>query len=332
MKTFLKIIIATCMILSTGCGEGVTPLMLAARSGDDARLAVLISEGAKLDKKSRYGWTALIFASWKGHQHAVRKLLNAGADPNIVSDEVPSAFETTAGHPPTTALAEAIRNEHIDISYLLMSKGAKLGRLSVALAGAIGNTELLAYMKDQGVDFNKYSNNEFNPSALCSSVASGNLQTVRWLCDNGAKINIILGHSLPLKIAVRNQHPDIVKYLLEHSADPNMNAGDPAYHHSYPLGEAVMQSPSNLTSSNNTLRIINLLLKYGADISIIDNGGQTILEQKLIQRENGRKYEAKYLSEDKDPEVLKRFRISNKHDDAVIELLKKFKANHPLAR
>ncbi len=324
MKYYISILALLLIVSCSSSNEGITPLMLAARAGDNSQVESLISTGAEIDKKSKYGWTALMFAAWQGHKSTVENLIKAGADPNIVSAPIPSGFMATrGGYHSTTALAEATQHGHTNISYYLLKNGATPDGLVVAYAGKKGDISLLTYLKKQGVDFNKYSNSEFAPSALCSSSASGDLKTVQWLNKNGAKINIVLGHSLPLESAIRNTHVHIVRYLLENNADPNISTGDPSYHHSYPLGNAVMRSPSDPDESSRLLAIIDLLLKYGADTSIVDNGKQTILDRKLLQYDNGQKYEAKHTSKETSQEVLTRFRISNEHDNAVIEKLKK---------
>ena len=118
MRTAFFIILSLGLLLLFGCATNpnVTPLMKAAKSGDVANVKQLIGDGMNIDEESAYGWTALMFASWQGHEDVVRLLLKAGADTDHVSGRVPSRFETTTGHPPTTALAEAIRDEHFHVA------------------------------------------------------------------------------------------------------------------------------------------------------------------------------------------------------------------------
>ncbi|QQL44697.1 ankyrin repeat domain-containing protein [Sulfuriroseicoccus oceanibius] len=311
------------LALLTGCtvNEGVTPLMVASKQGNLDEVSALLASGSQVNQSSTFGWTPLMFAANEGHIDTVSALLNKGADPNVSSSEVPSRFETVSGYPPSNALAEAVAGGHFDVAYLLIERGAKIDPLSVAKAGGTGEINLLAHMKSKGADFNLYSNNEFWPTALCCSCKKGHLDAVRWLCHNGAKINTVQGHSLPLKSAIRGLHPEIVAYLLQNGADPNIPTGNPEYHHNFALGDAVMESPSTAEESRRLLRIIRLLLDHGADVHRRDNGNDSILDRKLVQRENGRKYDAKHPTADQPPKVQERRRISNQHDDRVISML-----------
>jgi ankyrin repeat protein len=132
-------------LLFSGCvtNPNVTPLMKAAKSGDVDNVRQLIGGGTNIDEESAYGWTALMFASWQGHEEVVRFLLKVGATTDHVSSRVPSRFETTTGHPPTTALSEAIRDDHFEVASILLDHGASPNPAAVTLAAQKGNTVLL---------------------------------------------------------------------------------------------------------------------------------------------------------------------------------------------
>jgi len=153
-----------------GKGEGVTPLMKAAHSGDIEKLTKLISsEEVDLNETSRYGWTAIMFASYRGHAECVKKLLLAGADPDILSGRVPSSFETVLGMPTTTALREAIRSRHFEIAGILMGSGAKIDGDAISLTAQEGEIELIARMVKLGGNVNEESNCVFYASPLCGA-------------------------------------------------------------------------------------------------------------------------------------------------------------------
>jgi ankyrin repeat protein len=64
-------------------GNGLTPLMWAARSGAVDAMTVLIDAGADPNARDRRnGWTPLLHAIHKRHVDAARLLLERGADPN----------------------------------------------------------------------------------------------------------------------------------------------------------------------------------------------------------------------------------------------------------
>lgn len=88
-------------------------LFQAATDGDLARVRSLLEAGTDPDTPSRYGATALTFASDKGHTEVVRLLLERGADP-----DVQDTFYNQ------TPLAWALGKGHLDIAVLLVEHGA----------------------------------------------------------------------------------------------------------------------------------------------------------------------------------------------------------------
>ena len=58
-------------------------LLKAAESGDIKRTKNLIKDGADVDAKGRYGWTALYIAAKAGKTEVVEELVKAGADVNV---------------------------------------------------------------------------------------------------------------------------------------------------------------------------------------------------------------------------------------------------------
>jgi ankyrin repeat protein len=71
--------------VGSGCGErrDITPLMAAARIGDLAAMRRLLDAGADPNERDVLnGWTPLYHAIHKGQIDAVRLLLDQGIDPN----------------------------------------------------------------------------------------------------------------------------------------------------------------------------------------------------------------------------------------------------------
>ncbi|MGD9263871.1 MAG: ankyrin repeat domain-containing protein, partial [Methyloceanibacter sp.] len=145
-------------------GEGLTPLMHAARGNNIKELETLIKKGANVNDTSRFGWTALMFAAWKGHEKAVEALLDAGADPDVVSKRITG--NTQAPTPKTTALAQAIKNEHVPIAQTLLARGADADPISVALAGGLEDLALLKKLHSKGADLSLNSGVMYYPSAM----------------------------------------------------------------------------------------------------------------------------------------------------------------------
>jgi len=319
MKRSVLIALAICAaiviaIFVINRGEGVTPLMKAAKSGHLGAVERLLSKDAKVDEQSRYGWTALMFAAWQGHEDVAEALLEAGADPNISSGSVPSGFETVGGHPPSSALQEAVRNHHLNLAKILINGGAEIDGGSIALAAQGGHVEFLKYLKAQGARLNESSGNAFYATPLCAAAASGELDTVRWLIENGANPNQEAVGQTALKEAAYNDQAEIVDYLLRHGADPNQASGptdEPALFKAIAKHTHAHAYPSNIS-------IIQALLKHGADRSHKSLGGEYtalkyVQEQKL--------YTMKSIDDANTAEVKKRLRASLAHENRIIELL-----------
>lgn len=275
-----------------------------------------LAAGDDVNARSRYGWTALMFAAWKGHDEEVVMLLDAGADPNLISGAVPSGFETVGGTSPTTALRLAIKSKHVAIARLLMDRGAKLDPDVIALAGGIGNLSLLVNLQGRGADWNMPSSSAFNATALCSASASGDTKSVAWLLRHGANPNVIAVGQTALKEAVYHDQVEVVRHLLKHGADPNLiydvRGSEAALFH------AVTKHTDRRHYSEN-LEVIRLLLEHGADKNHRSlSSKSTPLEFLLVQRANG----DKYIDSAPDPETRQRHLDSRAHKDAVIQLLR----------
>ncbi|MEM9090450.1 MAG: ankyrin repeat domain-containing protein [Cyanobacteria bacterium P01_F01_bin.53] len=251
------LIVALCSAVWLGGGlprrGGITPLMASAKKGDVAELQQLIEKGAGLDELSKYSWTALMFAAHGGHEQAVNVLLEAGANPNIESERI--AIATIAPTPKTTALAEAIKNQHLSIANTLMDRGAVVDPASVALAGGEEDLSLLKRMHAGGADINQASDVFYYPSALHMASRNGLLENVQWLINQGADPNTALG------AAISGDHPTIVQYLIDSGAEPNLVFGAQG---STPLLWAATRQPKP-ADYDKSLQIINILLAAGAD-------------------------------------------------------------------
>jgi ankyrin repeat protein len=80
-------------LLAAGAAEAVdadnnSGWHLAAENGHTEVIRVLADQGGMdLESKGRYGMTALLLATWKGHGGIVRALLRAGADPEAMDED-----------------------------------------------------------------------------------------------------------------------------------------------------------------------------------------------------------------------------------------------------
>ena len=187
----------------------MTPLLRATRGGDMEQVEHLLSKGADVNQGSADNWTALMFAAWQGHEEAVVRLLDAGADPNRISKRI--AKNTQGPIPKTTALAEATGNGHLSIARILMARGAAIDPISVALAARLEDLSLLKEMAAKGADLNQSANVFSVSTPLVMACSAGRLENVKWLVDNGAEAK---GNRAALTVAAVKLHIEVAEYLL----------------------------------------------------------------------------------------------------------------------
>ncbi len=209
--------------------EDVTPLMRAAKTGDLQAVNRLIQSGEKIDKSSRFSWTSLMFAAREGHVDIVAALLQAGAKAEHVSEPVsPSSFmATSGGYYQTTALAESIRYGHDEVSHLLIKKVNHIHPIEMITAAQYDKSSWLHQLVSMGGDPKRTSKLSYYSTVLQAAVASGNIETTKWLVDkHKVDINQKNGRTDALEQAVKKGRVEMVKFLLENGADPNATYTD----------------------------------------------------------------------------------------------------------
>jgi uncharacterized protein len=71
-------------LVGTG-GGGLTPLVFAAREGDQESAKALLDAGADVNQTTEYGWTPLLTATNNRHYKLARYLIERGGNPNIAN-------------------------------------------------------------------------------------------------------------------------------------------------------------------------------------------------------------------------------------------------------
>jgi len=117
-----------------------------------------------------------------------------------------------------------------DLQYLRTADGADLW---MGRAAQNGQLEMLKVLISLGMNVNESSDkpreDPDNPfyqaeGPILQAASFGHLEVVRWLLEQGAKINYVVGgkpRCYPLLFAAKNGHRDIVQLLIEHGADVN---------------------------------------------------------------------------------------------------------------
>lgn len=136
-----------------------------------------------------------------------------------------------------TALHEAINHRHIDIVKLLVAGGANLESESMhsmtplhRAASKSGDISLVMFLLWKGARIE--ARDKYQRTPLYHAVTAGNLDVVRYLLENGARITTRPRDSLPIHAAAERGYSDILRLLAEHGADiaAQNDKGDTALH------------------------------------------------------------------------------------------------------
>ena len=211
---------------------GYTPLHLAAQVGNASVIAPLVAAGAPVAAATATGATALMQAAHSGSTDSVRILLENGADPNVK--------ETANGQ---TALMFAAAADRVDVVKLLLARGADLDVTSrvedfAALtmtndADQNGVPRPQAPPPPGGKDipgvtrpfnYNELIGKHGGLAALHFAARQGAMATAEALIKGGANVNQrgAGDQTTPMLVAAINGHFDLVSYLLDNGADPNL--------------------------------------------------------------------------------------------------------------
>ncbi|XP_064410251.1 ankyrin repeat domain-containing protein 29 [Latimeria chalumnae] len=225
----------------------------AARKGNLAVLQLLLNSGrVDVDCKDCFGTTALMVASYCGHNECVRELILQGADVNL---------QRQSG---STALFFAAQQGHNDIVKFLFEFGAstelqtKDGGTALSAACQHGHTQVVETLLKHGA--NVHDELHDGATALFLAVQGGHISTVRLLLAAGAKVNQPRqDETAPLWIAAQMGHSDIVRVLLLRGADRDAAWKDG----STPLFKAASKGYND---------VIEELLKFSPSLGILKNG------------------------------------------------------------
>ena len=209
---------------------GYTPLHLAAQVGNSNVIAPLVASGAQVSVLTATGATALMHAAHSGNADAVRMLIENGADPNVK--------ETANGQ---TALMFAAASDRIDVVKLLIARGADLHVTSrvedFAKLTMTNDADQNGVPRNQpppnpndvpGVtrpfNYNELIGKHGGLAALHFAARQGATATAEALIKAGANINQrgAGDKTTPVLVAAINGHFDLVNFLLDNGADPNL--------------------------------------------------------------------------------------------------------------
>lgn len=185
-----------------------TALFIAASTGHEPVVHLLIKNGADLTLSDRSGNTALHIAASGGHMSMFEPPIGNGADPRLQAESggniatsksiIQRLLDNSAGpHLQSefgyTALSFAARGEHESVVRLLLKSGADPNH-----------------------------QNRSGQTALSFASSGGHEQVVQLLLDSNARPQILDSDgNTPLFLAAGEGHEPVVQLLLDHGANPD---------------------------------------------------------------------------------------------------------------
>ena len=298
---------------------GATPLWAASRNGSPAMAGLLLEAGADPDAPLLLGETPLITAARTGNPQVVRMLLEAGAEVNArgARGQTPLMFAAAQRHPDAVKLlleygADVTLRTHVWNQLRAQSPHAHPehqlwvlhgGNDALMFAARVGDAESAKHLITAGADVNAKSAwgltplvmaayADFGDQWLIREQTTNNLiyfdrdqilpgqfgELVEFLLEQGADPNVGAERYSPLIMAVLRKNEEAVELLLGHGADPNAPLGDftPIQRGSttdYSMHRAWLgASPLWLAAGFGTLGVVRLLLEHGADPTFVHEG------------------------------------------------------------
>jgi uncharacterized protein len=238
--------------------EGETPLMAASRAGSLPGVKLLIDRGVDVNTADAFQQeTALMWASAEGHTDVVDALLTAGADPNRKAHVNSLTERKNADHPTGgfTALMWAARNGYEDTVRRLAKGGAdvnlKNGDGASAAIIAIYNDRF-----DMGATLVELGS-DVNDGSLYTAVEMRESTTDQFAFDGSR-----LRPDHPNKLSAL----DLIKFLLEHGAEPNKVFSGQFHSTSMPNSDRFDNSAFYRAAITCDVEALKLLIAHGADL------------------------------------------------------------------
>ena len=275
----LAVLAAGSMSLPTAAAAADAPLIEAARSGDGALVAALLSRGADPRAAEPDGTTALHWAARAASADAVERLLAAGADPERANRYgiTPLALAAESGEPAVVGAllaAGADPNTATPAGETVLMVAARTGRVPILDRLLTGGAEVDATESWRG------------QTALMWAAAENNADAVARLLAAGADVEARSSTGLtPLLFAVREGQIDAARALLAGGADVNAGVNNTtAGTGSYTPAATGHTSPLALAIINAHYELAADLLDAGADPNAYDARGSLLHALSWIRR------------------------------------------------
>lgn len=252
-------------------GNGMTPLMQAAASGQKAIVQLLLGARppANVNASDLQNRTAIFLAAQKGHADVIDMLRKNGGDPTMLADGNRSPL-----------MEAAAKGDVASINALIKGKGGadvndtdNQGRTALMEAAASGNPKAVKVLLDNSADVGRAD--DFQRTALLEAARQGNRESVKLLLDKIAgyppdmrreMINVQNENGRTALMEAASKGNKDAFQLLVGSKDVDVNLADKKGR------TAVMDA-----ARNGTADMVKALVNKGANVNAADRDGTTAL-------------------------------------------------------
>lgn len=278
-------------------GDGSTALLWLAHWNDVETADLLLKSGADANAANDFRMTPLSQACTNGSAEFVRLLLKSGANPNLAIATGETPLMTCA----RTGNADAVRLL-IEYGAAVNAKEPAQNQTAIMWAAAERHPNVVSALIAAHADLKAHSKEGFTPIHFSARV--GDLESIKLLLAAGVDVNIqtqtnqpqtadndepaiTIGLTraaraggapgyTPLLVATLRAQVDVALYLLEHGADPNIDApGFTPLHWASTTWEGYAANPvygfedpmSGIPDRQAKLRLVRALLAHGAKVN-----------------------------------------------------------------
>ncbi len=254
---FNQSIISTCIFSQSNSSQSVQLDIL----------KYLAKHGAYLDTIENNNQTPLIQAAKENFTHLAELLVSLNADIDSIDNQ---------GY---TALTYAIKNKNTELVEFLLRKNAAThildmhGRSILSIACFCNVEKIVKLLTERGLD--EMHRDNFGWTPLHEASFGGFLNIVHILLNYGSEIDACDNSGkTSLYYACQQGHLDVVRLLLNRSANINLMSHEGI-------------TPFRVSCLHNHLKLCEFLLKTNyADIDSTDQDGKTTLEYLIIENKN----------------------------------------------
>ena len=240
---------------------GVTPLSMAALTGQPEIAQLLIDKGADVNGRGKDGGTALQGAAFLGQVETVKVLLANGANPNLKNNKGETPLDACAGE------------WNADIRGIIELVSGFLRIKVDTEATRIGRPKAAALLRAKGAQHGAALNNRgANEKDIWTAAKKGNLAAVKAFLAKDTKVDATdpISGSTALSMAALTGQAQTVSFLISKGANVNVkhkDGGSPLHGAAF-LGHAVT---------------VEILLDNGANPNAQNNKGETPLDTAALE-------------------------------------------------